>query len=251
MSETTSSQPSAEALTRQLWFPDYACGPEGTRAFRDRVNALLRAAGLANPLFHNRDEAGKNKYDYPLVQYRALPHRGREVAGLWGLGEEGVMALELFTAALFAPGVPQQAGLTDCLSYSSATDTTRVEITPTFQPYRVRQLALNEQQAAQWAENPSRRHQDALLEKALRFVLFGFFNAIGYRVPDRQLTIRIGDVPRGIWYLPPPLVAPDEGKTKGKVLVLDVEFYLNLTLPDGLGLGPHKAFGWGVVQKLS
>lgn len=240
-----------EVRTRQLWFPDYPCPPEGTRALRDRICAGMRAAKKPYALFHNHTEARGHRYTYPLLQYRSLPHKGRAVAGLWVLGREGGEALEAFTEVLWMPEVVRATRLSDCLSYSSTTHTTRIEITPTFQRYRVQQLALNERQAAQWAADPSRRHQDALLEAALRFALFGFLNAVGYRVPDRQLTARIVDVPRGTWYLAPPLAAPDEGTPKGRVLVLDVEFDLNLSLPDGLGLGAHKAFGWGVLHKLS
>ena len=247
---TLATETAVDVQSRQLWFPDYPCRLDQTRTFRDRANALLRAGRLPRGPFHNHAASGGHDYGYPALQYRSLPHKGQEVAGLWGLGETGIQALEAFTTALFTPGAARQAGLTECFNYSSASHTTRVEITPDYQPYLIRGFALNERQAALWEANPSRRNQDEVLSKALRFAIFGFLNAVGYQVPDRSLQIRVQDVPRGTWQQPPPLLARGDAKGKGSVMMLDVELDLNLDLPDGVGLGIHKAFGWGVLQKV-
>lgn len=236
-----------EIFTRHLIFPSLPCPIDQIRTFRSQVNSILRSADLTEPLFHNHTATGYH-YVYPAVQYRSSDYRRQPVASLWAVGEDGLRALNTFESALFSAKNLQSPSLGPWKQYSSRSLSTALDMTATPCGYLVRSFALNQQQAAFWAKNPSRKQQDILLQKALRFAIFGFLNAMGYFVPGHQMDIRILDVPKGSWRMAPPLRSVPGGRSKGDVLVMDVEFEANIRLPDGVGIGIHKAFGWGVVQ---
>lgn len=235
-------------LTRRLWFPDYGCSLDKVDDFRKRVCALLRAAGKDEPLFHNHGQDKEYNYDFPEIQYRSLAGIQGSPAGIWGFGQEAMRAMGVFEEALFMPGIARQTGLESCFNYSSTTQTTTVGLMAASQNYLVRDFPLNLRQAEQWQQNPSRRNQDEILRKDLVFRIFGFLNTLGYQVPDKLLRIDVLDIPKGAWLQNPPDFHGDKGK--GRVLMMDVEFSANIDLPEFVGLGIHKAYGWGVLQRI-
>jgi hypothetical protein len=234
--------------TQRLIFPEFACNLGTIRDFRNSVNELFRVLELPHEAFYNRDETNRSIHEFPLIQYQAYQYRGHWVASVLALHAGGIEALGSLIEILDNPLLQTKLQKMGFANYLLQKDEFSIDLSTELQTVTVENFVLNQRQALRWQATKSRIVQDQILIPALRFAIFGFLNSLDYHVPDRSLEINIVDIPEGAWQCPAPLRKKENLKTKGQILCMNVVLKTNIMLPKHIGIGIHKAFGFGLIK---
>jgi hypothetical protein len=191
--------------------------------------------GQAPQVFSATEVTLKDKFlhRYPLIQYRV--DRGQ--AGIFALGD-GVVALRQWLGS-----GPEELDLNGhkCELLVDAMRERRhpLSLLPTPRRYRLLDyLALNQQNYQTWQGAGGLIERMQLLQGALTGHLLGLCTAFGYRVPDRQLQVKLLDLRNHR-----PVKLHDT-----PYLAFGLVYETNLALPPGIALGRGVAYGYGRQQ---
>lgn len=212
----------------------------------DFRGAIIHLTGVENDLFHNREvqadgSIGKPLERYPKIQYRTIDGK----ATLWGL-DEGAAALKQLS----------EKQLEDFEMFGVQTPLhiiRQIEVHH-FQPeisapatYRIRHfIPLNDEKDKEWNTLEIYTEKIKMLEQILLNELVLFSYAVQWELSEK-LQVQIKD----ILHQSAARYKTREGKhTINKYFKsFDIIFRVNALLPDGISLGRHKAYGYGVLTR--
>jgi len=198
---------------------------------RGSVNAAV--GGDADILFHNHD--GDNfRYSTPLVQYKR-DHKKACIVCL----QAGTEAIgQFFSAQNFCFHLGERE--VEMQIESIRPRTTNVQVWDTEFRYSLRRwLPLNSANYAAYMAMDSMSDRIALLERILTGNILSFAKGLGIHF-DRQMSCRIQEI-----------FPPRTTRVKGtKVMMFDLIFKSNVSLPHLVGLGKHASIGYGIVTTI-
>ncbi len=214
---------------------DAAIQPWELYAFR---GAIARKAGLEHDLFHNHnnDDGGFHQR-YPLIQYKFNTQNGRMLPMLLCLSE-GIEAAHHFfsqpdwSIEVSAGQVPLRIHRLDVQQHT-------LSMCEKPQVYRLHKWRpFNEENHDHWRTLRGIAEQYAYLERLLATHILVFASGLNWRIPD-QAIVKILELRKR-----------EQISYKGihhEVFTLDFE--VNVSLPDYVGLGKGVALGMGVVRR--
>ncbi|TXF87992.1 hypothetical protein FUA23_16665 [Neolewinella aurantiaca] len=196
--------------------------------------AVIEATDREHNIFHNHRSDNTYYYRYPLIQYKSVNRQ----AALFCL-EEGTDLIHHFLGKQeisLRIGKRQEALSVDRVNLQQVllqTWSSDIE-------YRLFDWqALNQKNYAQWQklEKESLSKQVAFLEKILTGNILSACKGMGFRVEER-LTVKIRKLGRVSWR-----------SFKGQsIRTFNIDFSVNLSLPEYIGLGKGASMGFGVLR---
>lgn len=212
----------------------------------DFRGAIIHLTGGENGLFHNREvladgSVGKPLERYPKIQYRIIDGK----ATLWGL-DEGAAALKQLSE--------QQLEEFEMFGVQTPLRIIHQIEDYHFQPgisapatYRIRHfIPLNDVKDKEWNALDTYTEKIKMLEQILLNELVLFSYAVQWELSEK-LQVQIKD----ILHQSTARYKTREGKqTIYKYFKsFDIVFRVNALLPDGISLGRHKAYGYGILTR--
>lgn len=206
---------------------DNIISPQEIPSFRGAVIASLNEKDI---LFHNHTEDGLS-YHYPRIQYKRI-HKKAAIVCV----KEGIKAIsELF----YAGNYNYRIGERTVEMVIESINTYNVEVDFCDEPNRYRLanwLPLNSENYREFQKIDGLAQRISFLEEKLLGNLLAFFSGIGFRA-DKQINLRITDI-----------TGQRLAHYKGvKLMAFDVEFKVNLTLPQYIGIGKSVSVGFGTL----
>lgn len=190
--------------------------------------AVVEAMGREHDCLHNHRSEGGYLGRYSLVQYRS--EQGRAALFALGAGTTALRTLLLQHRQLPIGHRPHDFRI---LSLHEQEHTVRM--LPHTKRYQLSAyLPFNAQLYRAYQAQSGLCQKFALVEKALVGHIFGFANAIGYRLPTR-LEVAVLEL-----YKIRPLRVHGHQR-----IALDLDFAANIDLPEDIALGRSTAFGFG------
>lgn len=197
--------------------------------FRGAVIASLKQKNI---LYHNHDENGVI-YKYPRIQYKRINKKAAIVCV-----QEGVDAIhELFTSGNFT----YRIGCHEMDMHIESVNTyeNNIGFCDTLQSYHLHNwLPLNTENYKEYQGIERYADKIAFLERKLKANILAFFSSIKYHV-EKQIILNITDVR-------PPILISYKGV---KLMAFDVDFKVNLTLPNYIGIGKSASVGYGSLTR--
>lgn len=205
--------------------------PQEIQPFRGAVVASLNEKNI---LFHNHTENGVS-YHYPLIQYKRI-HKKAAIVCV----KEGIKAIsELF----YTGNYRYKIGDRDVEMQIESIDTYNTDIDFCEEPRRYRLLnwlPLNSENYKEYQTIDGMAQRIIFMEEKLTGNLLSFFTEIGFRA-EQQIDLHITDV-----------TAQRLTHYKGvKLMAFDIEFKVNLTLPQYIGIGKSSSVGYGTLTKIA
>jgi hypothetical protein len=207
--------------------------PEETHRFRA---AVIEATERQHDHFHNHKDKGKYHYRYPMIQYKSINGQATLVCL-----EEGTNVIHHFLG--------QQEISLRIGNREEALSVDRIDLKQVLLQtwssdlnYRLdRWQALNQKNYSEWQrlENESLGDQITFLEKILTGNLLSFCTGMDFRV-EEQLKVKIKKVRGQRWV---------DFKNQ-KVLTFNIDFSVNLSLPNYIGLGKGASVGFGLLNSV-
>lgn len=205
---------------------------EEVRLFRA---AVIEATKRAYDLFHNHREEGKYHYRYPLIQYKSIQGQ----ASLLCLGE-GTDVIHYF---LGQPQITLRIGKREEELSVDRVDLKQV-LLQTWNKDLNYQLtnwqALSQKNYAEWKQlekEGSLADQLSFLERILTGNILSACQGMDFHVEER-LKVKIKKLKAGSWH-----------SFKGqKIMTFSVDFSVNISLPEYIGLGKGASTGFGVLR---
>lgn len=198
--------------------------------FRGAVIASLKQKNI---LYHNHDENGV-VYWYPRIQYKRINKKAAIVCV-----KEGVDAIhELFTSGNFT----YRIGKKDMEMRIESVNTYEndIDFCDTLQSYHLHNwLPLNSENYKEYQRIERYADKIVFLEKKLKANLLAFFSSIKYHV-EKQIVLNIVNIKE-------PILISYKGV---KLMAFDVDFNVNLSLPNHIGIGKSASIGYGTLRKL-
>lgn len=209
--------------------------PRSIVHFRGAVIAALEDKCL---LFHNHDN-DKLRYAYPLIQYKRI-HKKAAVMGI-GKGTEDISQLlnsRDFNYLIGKEQIEMQIEAVNAYDH-------KITLTENAESqFRLRNwLPLNSKNYTQYQNSENMIERILILEDVLKGNILSFLKDNGI-ILDRhteQIELHITDITaqRYITY------------KKVKLMAFDIEFKVNLSLPQYIGLGKNASVGCGVLTKIT
>ena len=205
--------------------------PDEVHRFRA---AVIEATERQHDLFHNHKDEDKFHYRYPMIQYKSIGGQ----ATLLCLGE-GTNVVHHF---LGQPQITLRIGKRREELSVDRVDLKQVLVQTWSSDlfYRLDYWqALNRKNYADWKslENESLSDQISFLEKILTGNLLSACKGMDFRVEER-LKVKIKQIRGQRW-----IYFKDQ-----KVLTFNLDFSVNLSLPDYIGLGKGASVGFGLLK---
>lgn len=204
--------------------------PQEIPSFRGAVIASLNEKNI---LFHNHTENGV-LYHYPRIQYKRI-HKKAAIVCV----KEGIKAIsELFCTGNYH----YKIGNRDVEMQIESIDTYNTDIDFCEEPKRYRLLnwlPLNSYNYKEYQTIEGLAQRITFLEEKLIGNLLAFFTEMGFRA-EKQIDLHITDI-------------KDQrlAHYKGvKLMAFDVEFKVNLALPQYIGIGKSASVGYGTLTKI-
>jgi hypothetical protein len=196
--------------------------------------AVIEATEREHDLFHNHKENGQFHYRYPLIQYKSIHGQ----ASLLCLGE-GTNVIHYF---LGQPQITLRIGKREEELSVDRVDLKQV-IVQTWNKDIHYQLshwqALSQKNYAEWKklESEGLVEQVSFLERILVGNILSACRGMDFEVEER-LKVKIKKMKAGNWLT-----------FKGqKMLTFAVDFSVNISLPEHIGLGKGASTGFGVLR---
>jgi hypothetical protein len=198
--------------------------------FRGAVIASLKQKNI---LYHNHDENGV-VYRYPRIQYKRINRKAAIVCI-----QEGVDAIhELFTSGNFTYRIGEKD--MEMRIESVNTYENDIDFCDTHQSYHLHNwLPLNAENYKEYQKMERYADKILFLENKLKANILSFFSSIGYYV-DQQIVLNIMDIR-------PPILVSYKGV---KLMAFDVDFNVNLLLPNYIGIGKSASIGYGTLSRI-
>lgn len=210
-----------------ITFPDIQIGHNKIEKFRREI---IEMTGREADIFHNHTPDGGIIARYPKIQYRVIqdPETGRETAAIWAV-EEGVKAAKSFLMEL------------EAVAFQTRPTKTELSLLPEKKNYRLNHfIPFNDNNWLAYQQARSIRQRLNIIERALTGNLLNFCADLGYRIPDRGLTLEILDYKElGLKH------CPTDKKDDLYLMAFDIIYESNLNLPPYTGLGRFKTKGYG------
>jgi hypothetical protein len=196
--------------------------------------AVIESTDRAHSLFHNHKDENSFHYRYPLIQYKSINRQ----ATLLCLGE-GTNAIHYF---LGQPNITLRIGEREEELSVDRVDMRQVLLQTWTSDlhYRIDHWqALNQKNYQAWKklEHESLSDQIAFLESILTGNILSACTGLDFRVEER-LKVKIKKL-RGTKNL----------RFKGqRILTFNLDFSVNISLPEYIGLGKGASVGFGVLR---
>ena len=205
--------------------------PQEIQLFRGAVIASLNEKDI---LFHNHSESGV-VYRYPRIQYKRIHKKAAIICVKEGIKSIG----EFFCADTYN----YKIGERDVDMQIETINTNQTDIDFCKEPRRYRLLnwlPLNSENYKEYQEIEGMTHRITFLEEKLIGNLLSFFTEIGFRA-EQQIELHITDI-----------TGQRLAHYKGvKLMAFDIEFKVNLTLPQYIGLGKSASIGYGTLTRVT
>ena len=205
--------------------------PQEIQLFRGAVIASLNEKDI---LFHNHTENGV-VYHYPRIQYKRI-HKKAAIICI----KEGIKSIgELFCAESYH----YKFGEREVDMRIDTINTYRTDIDFCEEPKRYRLLnwlPLNSENYKEYQAIEGMAQRITFLEEKLVGNLLSFFTEMGFRA-EQKIELHITDI-----------TGQRLAHYKGvKLMAFDIEFKVNLTLPQYIGLGKSASIGFGTLTKVT
>lgn len=205
--------------------------PQEIQFFRGAVIASLNEKDI---LFHNHTENGV-AYHYPRIQYKRI-HKKAAIICI----KEGIKSIgELFCAESYH----YKFGEREVDMRIDTINTYQTDIDFCEEPKRYRLLnwlPLNSENYKEYQEIEGMVQRITFLEEKLVGNLLSFFTEMGFRA-EQKIELHITDI-----------TGQRLAHYKGvRLMAFDIEFRVNLTLPQYIGLGKSASIGFGTLTKVT
>ena len=199
--------------------------------FRGAVIASLNEKDI---LFHNHTEDGV-VYRYPRIQYKRIHKKAAIVCVKEGIKSIG----ELFCADDYQYKIGERE--VDMRIESINTYHTDIDFCDEPRRYRLLNwLPLNSENYKEFLTIDGLTQRITFLEEKLIGNLLSFFTEMDFRA-EQQIELHITDI-----------TGQRLAHYKGvKLMAFDIEFKVNLTLPQYIGLGKSASIGFGTLTKVT
>lgn len=183
-----------------------------------------------SPLLHNHFKDGKNRYAYPLVQYKVI----KNIPVLMGLSDGAKLLIDLF---LKIKKLNINGKNFKILSKNIENKTIEITETDELFEYRFETLwmALNETNYKKFV-NGSHEEKDKLLKTILTGNILSFYKGIGFWA-GQKILVKLKLM---------------EKSTKFKdqnMIAFSGTFICNAVLPDYIGIGKAVSRGFGTIMR--
>lgn len=211
--------------------------PYQLAAFR---GALAAKVGWEHEWFHNHDNTNGGTHNrYPLIQYKLDTYKGQMRPMLLCL-ENGIEeAHHLFSQADWSVRLNGEA-----LDLKIANLNVNQYTLNTWErpfAYRIHKWqALNVENYAKYQELTGLVERLSFLEKLLHNQIASFAEGVSWQL-DTNFTVKITNLPKEEWV---------SYKHKQKMRVFTLDFEVNVSLPEFVGLGRGASRGLGVVRRV-
>lgn len=224
--------------------------PEQIYDFR---GAIIHYAGAENHLFHNRNydngNWGKPIERYPKIQYRSI----KGYAAIWAM-DEGIEALQkLMNKDGNIPDFELYGIAAPLYKIEKDTDSLLPQYTDVWHYYTLHHfIPLNTETYKTYKALETFKEKAAYLEKKIvdEILLFSYAVEDWQLQPGQPVKVEITD----ILSITKALLRTkgDDGQLlKMRPISFQLQLRCNLLLPEGISLGRHKAYGYGVLHGLS
>ena len=205
--------------------------PQEIQLFRGAVIASLNEK---NTLFHNHSESGV-VYRYPRIQYKRIHKKAAVVCVKEGIKSIG----EFFCADTYNYKIGERE--VDMRIESINTYHTDIDFCDEAHRYRLfNWLPLNSENYKEYQAIEGMAQRITFLEEKLVGNLLSFFTEMGFRA-EQQIELHITDI-----------TGQRLAHYKGvKLMAFDIEFKVNLILPQYIGLGKSASVGFGTLTKIT
>lgn len=205
--------------------------PQEIQLFRGAVIASLNEKDI---LFHNHTENGV-VYHYPRIQYKRI-HKKAAIICI----KEGIKSIgELFCAESYH----YKFGEREVDMRIDTINTYQTDIDFCEEPKRYRLLnwlPLNSENYKEYQAIEGMAQRITFLEEKLVGNLLSFFSEMGFRA-EQKIELHIADI-----------TGQRLAHYKGvRLMAFDIEFRVNLTLPQYIGLGKSASIGFGTLTKVT
>jgi len=204
--------------------------PQEIQLFRGAVIASLNEKDI---LFHNHSESGV-VYRYPRIQYKRI-HKKAAIICI----KEGIKSIgELFCAESYHYKFGERE--VDMRIESINTYQTDIDFCDEPRRYRLLNwLPLNSENYKEYQTIEGMAQRITFLEEKLIGNLLSFFTDMDFRA-EQHISLHITDI-----------AGQRLAHYKGvKLMAFDIEFKVNLTLPQYIGLGKSVSVGFGTLTKI-
>ena len=205
--------------------------PQEIQLFRGAVIASLNEKDI---LFHNHSESGV-VYRYPRIQYKRIHQKAAIICVKEGIKSIG----EFFCADTYN----YKIGERDVEMQIETINTNQTDIDFCKEPRRYRLLnwlPLNSENYKEYQAIEGMAQRITFLEEKLIGNLLSFFSEMGFRA-EQKIELHITDI-----------TGQRFAHYKGvKLMAFDIEFKVNLTLPQYIGLGKSASIGFGTLTKVT
>lgn len=223
---------------------DLSITPQQIYDFR---GALIDFVGLENDLFHNRELLPDGGLGNPLQRYPKIQYRFQEgKAAIWGINEGAAALKKMLNKNL---NEFEMYGVQTPLRVFQKLEDKN------FQPqvgenhiYRLRHFVpFNDVKDKEWQTKDTYHEKISMLEQIILNELVLFSYATQWQLPEKpRLTVTLKDILHQ---------STAHFKTRNEqnrfvnkyAKSFDIIFQTNALLPEGIGLGRHKAYGYGFV----
>ncbi len=205
--------------------------PRELPSFRGAVIASLNEKDI---LFHNHTENGVS-YRYPRIQYKRI-HKKAAIVCI----KEGIKVIgELFLSGNLSYRIGERT--VEMRIESINTYNTDIDFCDPPKAYRLLNwLPLNSENYKEFLSMEGMAQRITFLEHKLIGNLLSFFTEIGFRA-EKQIELHITDI-----------TGQRLARYKNvRLMAFDVEFKVNLTLPQYIGIGKSASVGYGILTKIT
>ena len=195
--------------------------------------AIIASISTGNILFHNHNEGSTLRYAYPLIQYKRIGGKASIVCI-----EEGVEAIgELLANQDLCVNIGKRK-IELRIEHVEAEEV-EIENSETRIDYHLRDwLALNEINYALFFETDDLITRIKMLERILVGNILSFLKGIGVRI-DYPLKPVIKEYK----------INNITNFKHIKLTSIDIDFSINIMLPNQIGLGKHSSIGAGILTR--
>jgi len=206
----------------------------------DREIPLFRGTVLnslgdkANVLYHNHTGEETFRYSYPLIQYKRLNGKAAIVCIEEGIELVGQLLLELPVSILIGTREEQ------CHIEKIISKEVPVSMQNECVSYRLRRwLPLNSKNYALFQDTESLVERIPILERVLIGNILSFLKGVDIHL-EKQLELHITNITNQ---------RPATYK-KVKLMAFDIDFKINLSLPQYIGIGKNASVGYGILTNI-
>ena len=198
--------------------------------FRGAILQALEQKG--NLLFHNHIEDTTYRYSYPLIQYKRLSEKATIVCIDDGVNVVGEL-LEKEHLILKIGKREVTAKIEKIIPNRILVQTWKEK----FSYFLKGWLALNSENYLKYKNTESLKERINLLEQILKGNLLSVCKGLDIFISE-EITVEIQDISS-------PRVVVNKGV---RLMVFDVRFLCNLSLPQNMGIGKNASIGYGILK---